>query len=95
MYLLHSSQVITTVVGTTYIFGFWATSDNGTPNGITLQATGMADLALNTIQVTSQGLYLSCSTTFVATATSTTISIIGWDVPGFLDVDDISVLACA
>jgi hypothetical protein len=91
-----NTQVISTVIGTTYVLGFFATSDNTYPNGITLSATGMSSpLEVNDI-TTSEALilYVECSTTFVATSATTTISLIGWDVPGWLFADDIYMYAC-
>ena len=91
----HRSQDITTFVGTTYILGFFATSDNQNPNGITLSATGLTGLTINNFATSQLGLYVECAATFTATSNTTTITIIGGDVPGYLYADDIYVYACA
>ena len=41
-----------------------------------------------------QRTYVACSTTFIATSTSTTITLLGMDAVGTLIVDDLSVYAC-
>ena len=83
-------------MGTTYVLGFYATSDNQDPNGITLSATGLANpLVLTDFNSTSPlVLYVECSVTFTASSTTTSISLIGGDIPGYLYADDVYMYAC-
>ena len=83
------SQDIATMAGQTYTFSWWLASDGNTPNEFTASWNGTTISDQTDIPTQSYQLY---SFTEVATGSTTTISLGARNDPGYLSLDDISVM---
>ena len=75
--------------GTQYLFSWWLESDGGTPNEFEASWNGSVLFDQSNIPV---GGYQQYSYTVTATGTSTTVTLGFQDNPGFLYLDDVSVV---
>ena len=83
------SQTVATTPGARYLFSWWLQSDGGTPNEF--QASWNGAVLLDQLNVPA-GEYQLYSYTVTATGTSTTVSLGFRDDPGYLHLDDVSVV---
>ena len=85
------SQDIATMAGQTYTFSWWLASDGDTPNEFTASWNGTTISDQTDIPQTNP-TYQLYSFTEVATGSTTTISFGARNDPGYLSLDDISVM---
>jgi hypothetical protein len=83
------SQTIATVPGNHYTFTFWLASDGGTPNDFSASFGGVTVFSVTNDP--SHG-YVAHTFNVVATGASAVIQFAGRDDPGFLQLDDVSVV---
>jgi hypothetical protein len=95
---LSQALPLATTPGTTYSFSFWYASDGGTPNELSATIGGTTVFDQTDIPSTfipanaSQHGYVQFTTTFTATSTSTPLVFGVRDDPGFIFLDDVSVI---
>jgi hypothetical protein len=83
------SQNIATQPGFTYTESFWVRSDGGTPNDFTAFVNGTPFFSQTNIPASG---FTEHTFNFTATGTSTNISFAFRNDPGFLGLDDVSVV---
>ncbi|HTW65673.1 MAG TPA: hypothetical protein VME17_13695 [Bryobacteraceae bacterium] len=84
------SQAIATIAGQSYVFTFYLASDGGTPNDFTAMFGG--DTVFSETDIPQSG-YVEWQYDVAASSSSTVIAFDSRDDPGFLSLDDISVVA--
>jgi hypothetical protein len=82
------TQTLSTVAGQQYLFSFWFASDGGTPNDFSAK---FGDTTVFSVVNAPSQPYEYYSYQLTATSATTPISFAGMNVPGYLDLDDVSV----
>ena len=84
--------MVTTVPGDEYSFSFWLKSDGGLPNFFSVAWNGSSKFSILNLSTLP---YTQFTFTGIATGTSTEVKFGFRNTPGFLQLDDVSVVDLA